>query len=1272
MKIFTSKNSLRFFALVLALIVFVPSFSFLAGLNIFADSTGGQHAIVTVDFENNVVANNYSNVVSGRPSTLVQTGSLATNEFYQPNTQTRKTSGNYWVRSSWAIVTSDANPKYTDTSYDWANNNEYMKLTYVYQPKDLCSIERSETTAANYTKAGYPNWYKDYAFNPGFLLPERTDTYNYKSSEVKAFSGEEGKEYRITIDVALVEDDDKKVELYAMPVVSDGSTDLSNFTGILPSEANGDILICSTEATDDKKLEVQSKSGYAFKTYEFVYTAVSGKTPFIVMVTNDGETINAEQGHNFACAYVDNINIYDEYEYIKSAKPDGTLLSVKYEAGTRLADIETTLIGYKHDGKWYDDFDCTTVSIDEYPAPDKIYYRKWVKYFTLDFNSEYFPAGSSSAFYRDPISDRYVNGTGQYWVYSSFFALRDNRILMTYWNDNPTNVNYQFYPRNYLYSPVIKIFDPFISGTFTGSPNFEYKISFDYEVLGPVPEEDVSVYLYLTPSSGINSYYESSPSTTSSIVVGKFDVNIADGAKGRTPEFTFTAKMGYTPQIVMVTNDGVRLQDNPSQYHTLFIDNLTVEEIYPEGKSVVAVSFDSDGGSDVSGFRVIKGDPIGTLPTPTKSGYLFDCWYIEDDDDKEEVNSSYIPIGNIKLKAKWVSVTAANYGNSELDNFDEIRYPNILENYADLDFATLLDNGVADSTMTAANRYIKEGCPNNMGSALLLSNKPFAMSNAKSGISAVALLNKDGTKFTVKKGTRYKVEFDYLPLGESSAHTYIRMIYGSYTADTIDASNVKGIFNVPAHGLDSETHTVTQYFSASQDGFVFFTLGSRQNFDSSEKEHFVLLDNVRITIESNVKSVTFANADGSSLGVNPYGFSTQYGLPGDKIRTFGFTYIQGKQLEGFYNDQECTEPCTDYNVITNKDRTVYVKFKDVDYSTLSDFTNPITLDFENSEDLDLELLYRYRAFADYQSTESENTVNYIADDAENANGGTGYMRIKDIKYVYGGSGHSFVLYDKNNPSGIMMFEPNTSYRITAQVKYEDDAQAPLLRFWWVDPTTNTHTRDYDINLTTKNDDPQGYVEISAVFTVGENPTAIAIGGVYLAEQDVYIDDIKVEKMNYYTIKFETNGGDKIDDIVTLPYTDLASLSPGFAFKPGYEFVGWYLDPEFTKPFDFLTDYITGNVTLYAKYIKEPVEEETEENNIEIFEDIIVDEIIEDEGPKFGNQLKLLEAEPVAESTAKVVNEKPISIWYIVIASLGALIISGGAVTVLLIIRRRKV
>lgn len=172
----------------------------------------------------------------------------------------------------------------------------------------------------------------------------------------------------------------------------------------------------------------------------------------------------------------------------------------------------------------------------------------------------------------------------------------------------------------------------------------------------------------------------------------------------------------------------------------------------------------------------------------------------------------------------------------------------------------------------------------------------------------------------------------------------------------------------------------------------------------------------------------------------------------------------------------------------------------------------------------------------------------------------------------------------------MILEPNTTYRITAQAKYEDDAQIPSLKIWMVDPSNFNYTR-LDTTLTTKNEDIMGYDEISSVITTGETPAMVAIGAVYLAEQNVYIDSVKVEKLFECTIKFEANGGDDVDSITVFPYSDLTSYDPGFAFKPGYEFVGWYLDPDFTKPFDFLFDYVTKDIVLYAKYVVEEMFED---------------------------------------------------------------------------------
>ena len=147
-----------------------------------------------------------------------------------------------------------------------------------------------------------------------------------------------------------------------------------------------------------------------------------------------------------------------------------------------------------------------------------------------------------------------------------------------------------------------------------------------------------------------------------------------------------------------------------------------------------------------------------------------------------------------------------------------------------------------------------------------------------------------------------------------------------------------------------------------------------------------------------------------------------------------------------------------------------------------------------------------------------------------------------------------------------------------------------------------------------------------------------------------------------TITFETNGGDKIDPVVVLPYSDLTSYDPGFAFKPGYEFIGWFLDKDFTKPFDFLNDTIIDNITLYAKYVKEEADDE------EIGDDEV---IVEDEEPKgFGDNLTVTDADPI-ERTDTDVDSSGI-IWIIVIASIvGLLVLAGAAILVIVLVKRKK-
>ena len=994
------------------------------------------------------------------------------------------------------------------------------------------------------------------------------------------------------------------------------------------------------------------------------------------------------------------------YKTLLVSDPEGNTVTTEYKDGSKLSDIEFSCVGYRNDGKWYDDYSCSAPTADVYPVNSKIYYRKWEKYVVLDFEIEY-PSTNPQypIYFMDPLDSRWGDYSG---TYTRSDVIRPTTkdgngvIALTYCNDNPvyraSGRNYGpqgEYFHNYKCSPCVTVYDPSTSSAFLGTPGLTYRISFDYEIKGPVPNEDVSFYLYLTSLkvSGSDRVLKPLTEANGSILCGKFDVNVADGSKGTTNEIEFVAQSGYYPRIVMITNNGEKLDESPSEYHTAYLDNITIREIIPEGASLVPVKFDSDGGSTVSGYRVMKDYPIGSLPSTSRSGYLFDCWYLDGDAEQNEVNSSYVVSEPLVLKAKWVQIPKqpSNYDN-DFTSFTKERYPNVLEKYEDIDVNTLSATGVTDSTMTTANRYIKSGCSGGLGGALLLSNDPPVMSNASSGLPATALVNEDGTKFVVKSGRIYKLEFDCLPLGDAGAHSYIGVYYGPYTANTINGTSSQQVRKFAVHGISTKPQNHTYYFKATQDGYVYFTLGTRQNFDVATTPHYVLIDNVKLTVETNVKSITYKTEGGGSVvNARPVGFpyDTQYGKPGDKIRIFGIMPPKaGDLIEGFYSDINCKKPAVDYDVIGTGNKTVYVKFKTPDYSTLSDFTNPITLDFEMSDDFNIDSMYRNYYLMAWTCSEDENTNSYVKDDAENAYSGTGYMRIKDLKYSYGTNGHSFVLYDKNNPSGLMMFEPKTSYRISAQVKYHDDAKLPNIRFWWFNPATATYTRVQEALLKTNLDDVEGYTEISTIVTTGDEATAAAIGAVFLAEQNVYIDDVKVEKLVPATIKFETGGGDPIESMTVIPYSDLSSDSPGFAFKEGYDFVDWYLDAEFTKPFDFLTNTVTGDTVLYAKYVKEaeesPEAEDTDGNkndNNKVEEDYDDDDVdidvdVEDEA-LFGDSLQLLNVSPKEKSDATVklikqTNTAPvIPVWLIALICAGGALAIGSGIAAFILIRRKK-
>lgn len=74
----------------------------------------------------------------------------------------------------------------------------------------------------------------------------------------------------------------------------------------------------------------------------------------------------------------------------------------------------------------------------------------------------------------------------------------------------------------------------------------------------------------------------------------------------------------------------------------------------------------------------------------------------------------------------------------------------------------------------------------------------------------------------------------------------------------------------------------------------------------------------------------------------------------------------------------------------------------------------------------------------------------------------------------------------------------------------------------------------------------------------------------------------------FTVTFESNGGTLVESITDVEGNTTIS-APTNPTKEGYTFAGWYIDDnEFSQIWDFDTDVVTSNMTLYAKWTKDTV------------------------------------------------------------------------------------
>lgn len=152
-----------------------------------------------------------------------------------------------------------------------------------------------------------------------------------------------------------------------------------------------------------------------------------------------------------------------------------------------------------------------------------------------------------------------------------------------------------------------------------------------------------------------------------------------------------TATIVYPQNFVVQTNENsstakeelknVKYEVRDSQGAKLF-EFWAVVQQWQERPPQYTVTFNTNGGNNISSQIVETGTTI-TLPTPTKSGgYVFEGWYSNVELTGNKLTGSYTVTENITLHAKWkqvpLTVTMYSFDSPQTNNFNNSNVTTIL------------------------------------------------------------------------------------------------------------------------------------------------------------------------------------------------------------------------------------------------------------------------------------------------------------------------------------------------------------------------------------------------------------------------------------------------------------------------------------------------------------------------------------------------------------------------------------------------------------------
>ena len=623
------------------------------------------------------------------------------------------------------------------------------------------------------------------------------------------------------------------------------------------------------------------------------------------------------------------------------------------------------------------------------------------------------------------------------------------------------------------------------------------------------------------------------------------------------------------------------------------------------------ISFEENGGSDVTDITLDYYSDITRPTNPTKEGHTFAGWYL-DSEFKEAYSfeNAKMPSKNMTLYAKWnvneYTISFEENGGSNVENITLPYQSSVTAPTAPTKEGYTFGGWYSDAELTNAYTFDKMPLDGITLYAKWTINQ-YTIAFEENGGSEVENIVKDylapvtrpenptreGHSFVnwySDENLTQVYEFTTMPLEGIT-------LYAKWQANEYRITFVSNGGSAVSEIVEDYLVEITKPADPTKTGYTFSGWYTNEGLTGEEFE-FDTMPLKGATLYAkwtiNQYTISFVENEGSEVADIKQDYASAVAKPTDP-KLAGYTF------SGWYSDEELTEAYI-FTTMPAHDVTLYAKWTVKQY----------TINFEENGGSEV-----LNITADYLSSVYKPT-----DPTKEGYSFGGWFEKEDLS----GSAYEFdtmplegiTLYAKwniesytltirfNNGSADLVIENVEFNKSLLEYKPEDPTKPGTQFIGWISNLEfkfeNETMPAHDLVVTAMYAD-----EISVSFEGSDTLIGIAgedlvvpadpkkeghtFDGWYLDKECTVVFNLTVFpevntpvyakwNINQYTISFEENGGNSVTDITQ----DFASTvtKPADPSKEGHNFAGWYSDEKLTQEYSFLT-MPSKDITLYAKW-----------------------------------------------------------------------------------------